>query len=304
MLQGLRRRPEPPAEVRQRVLTAVEREWRQHKRRRWRLPLAMAAAMLLAVAGAFLLTLPGDGVMLRVAESGGVRLGDHRFRQGDELLLDGNSTLIAETATRLHGASGLELRLRPGTRLNWPAPGTLVLQTGTVYVDTDGAERLQVRTPLGVVSDIGTTFMVTVREGAMEVAMREGVTSIDTEHGIYTARAGDHRGDVVTVDRDKVSSSIEPASAQRWAWIHAVHPDYRQREVVALLRVIAADLGLGLAFASPAVEAAALQSRLEGDLTGLNPQQALDVVLATSGLARAAVSGDDRLLIEFQSARD
>jgi ferric-dicitrate binding protein FerR (iron transport regulator) len=296
-------RQEPPVDVRTRVLAAVEQEWQQYKRRRWRLPAALAATVLMAVVTGLLIMRPTAAVEVRISDTGGLWVdGILHDTSGVVLSIGRGVSLEAAGGTRLV-AGHTELRLREGTRIKWLEPGAVDLERGSIYVDTRGRSRLRVHTPLGVVSDVGTTFMVTLDGDAMEVAMRDGTTMVDTPHGSYTARAGDHYGDVVTVSPERLSARAEPASAERWQWIHAVHPGYSRRDVVPLLQAIAADLGMALEFASPAVEAAALRGRLDGDLSGLAPAQALKVVLATTGLARRR-STPDRLIIEFHSRDD
>jgi ferric-dicitrate binding protein FerR (iron transport regulator) len=301
LLERAAPRPEPPAEVRDRVLAAVEQEWRQHKRRRWGMPLALAAALLVAVAGALLVTDPTDGARLRVHESAGLWVDGVLHRQsGIELTVERGTTLESDGGARLATAEDIEVRLRGGSRVRWLEADAVALEAGSIYIDTHERGHLRVQTPLGVVTDVGTTFMVTLEGGAMEVAVRAGAAAIDTEHGRYTARAGDRQGDVVTVDRQRISARREPASAGRWQWIHAVHPGYSHREVLPLLQDIARDLGLTLEFASPAVQAAALEGRLEGDISGLGPEQALEVVLATTGFTRRD-GPEEKLVIEFLS---
>ncbi len=302
LLGGVAPRPEPPDAVRDRVFVAVQGEWRRQQRRRWRIPVAMAASLLVAVAAALLTVMHRpDDVLVQITGTGGLRVNGVLHDHSDEtLVLAPASELVADGDSRLVTADGVEVRLRSGTRVTWQEPAAVALDHGAVYVDTGGRSHLQVRTPLGVVSDLGTTFMVTVGGGTMEVAMRHGTTSIDTSRGTYTAQAHGGQGDVVVVAPQQISTRTEPASAVRWQWIQSVHPGYTQREVVPLLQAIADDLGVGLEFASPEVRAAAQQSRLEGNLDGLGPEQALQVVLGTAGLARRKTS-DGTLMIEFQS---
>jgi ferric-dicitrate binding protein FerR (iron transport regulator) len=303
LLEQASPRPEPPADVRARVLAAVEREWRLHKRRRWTLPAALAAAVLAAVT-AVLMIGGAAPTELRITQTTGVWVeGVHHLQGGAEISLGHGADLEAEGPTRLVMARDVEIRLRGGTRLTWRGPGAVTLERGSIYVDTRGESSLQVHTTLGVVTDVGTRFMVTLRDGGMEVALREGSAAIDTERGTYMARAGDRAGDVVVVSRERIVTQPEPASASRWQWIHEVHPGYARREILPLLGDIADDLGLGLEFESPAVQAAALQGTLEGDLSGLDPEQALEVVLATSGFVSRRPSAG-RLLIGFQSLTD
>lgn len=307
LLEGASVRPDPPEAVRARVLAEVEREWRRHKRRRWRVPASVAATLLLAVTASFFLLRPGV-VVVEISETGGLEVNGVSHEAGAELSLPAGAALEVLGSTRLLTAEGTEVRLRAGSRLTWRHAGAVSLEDGAIYVETDGTHRLTVHTPLGVVTDVGTTFMVTLESGTMEVAMRDGIAAVDTGHGSYTARArGGRRGDVVTVSPERASARTEPASAGRWAWIHGVHPGYRRREVLPLLQDIAEDLGLRLEFASPAVQAAALQSRLEGDLAGLTPDQALEVVLGATDFSRRESRREgavETLVIGFQSPAD
>ncbi len=306
-LQSLLRRHEPrrepPDEVRARVLAAVENEWRRHKRRRWRLPLALAATLMLAVAAGLLVTLRVEPVEVYVAESHGLWI-DGALHRGGSIVVPPRARLTVDGPTRLVTDQGLELRLREDTRLTWLRPATLQLEAGSLYVATGGRTGLEVRTPMGVVRDIGTTFLVTLEGETLEVALREGAAAVATAHGTYTARSlGDHRGEVVTVSAERIIARPEPAAASRWAWTHRAHPGYRERRLVPLLRAVARDLGKPLEFATPEVEAWASQVRLEGDLEDVGPEQALEVVLATTALARLHPEVE-RLVVGFQSPED
>lgn len=300
LLEASAPRPVPPDAVRGRVLAAVEREWHRRKRRRWRLPVALAAGVLTAVAAGVLTTRPDQPVRLEVTDTTGLLVDGVLHSGAADLTLDGEAALEAVGPTRLVTGRDMEIRLRTGTRLTWLEADAVALDAGSIYVDTRNRGHLRVRTSLGVVSDLGTRFMVTLYDGGMEVALREGAAAIDTGLGSYTARVRDREGDVVIVSRERIVARAEPASAERWEWIHEVHPGYSRRQVLALLEAIADDLGLGLEFETPAVQAAALQGRLEGDISGLGPEEALEVVLATSGLVGAQPSAG-RLVIGFQS---
>lgn len=302
LLEGIAPRPEPPPAVRARVWSAVEGEWHRHKRRRWHVPAALAATLLMAVVAGFLVTSRSGEVRIQVTDTGGLWVdGILHDQAGEALTLGSDTVLETDGSTRLIAAGGVEIRLRGGTRVTWLKPSAVELEQGSIYVDTGGRSHLQVSTPLGVVADVGTTFMVTLDGDAMEVAVRDGTTSIDTDRGTYLAQAHDHEGDVVTVGPSRITASAEPASAGRWQWIHAVNPGYAHREVMPLLQAIADDLGVGLEFASPAVRAAALKGRLEGNLNGLGPEEALNVVLGATGF-EGHRAPDGTLVIEFQSA--
>jgi hypothetical protein len=227
----------------------------------------------------------------------------HHEKGGERIQVQPGTTMVADAASRLRTADGADLRLRAGTEIRWMAPDSISLETGSIYVATEGGNHIEVRTPMGVVTDIGTRFMVTLDEGALEVAMRDGITEIATDHGMYVAQADTYSGDVVRVADHRISARSEPASDNRWSWIHEVHPGYSETGVADLLNAIATDLGLPLAFSSPAVKASIMSLQLDGDISGLAPQDALQVVLGTSGL-KLLPQSEERLLIGFQSVGD
>jgi ferric-dicitrate binding protein FerR (iron transport regulator) len=156
-------------------------------------------------------------------------------------------------------------------------------------------------TPIGLIEDIGTVFMVAIDGKDVEVAMREGTTRIHTAQGILTATGDREVGDVVRISAQAAITTTEPTSSTRWDWIHGAHPGYRETSVPLLLNAIANDLGRRLAYASPGVEASVQNLRIEGDISQLSPDEALRVVLATSGLT-AVADGDHQLVIAFQSS--
>lgn len=303
LLGGVVPRREPPDEVRQRVFAQVDQAWRQRKRRRWRLPVALAASALLATVLAMLLTSPPPGVDLEVAQGGGIWVDGIFEPAGSRVTLLPGARVEARGGTRLLSRDGVEVRLRQGTQLTWLGPREVELGQGSVYVDTAGLSGMRVHTRMGVVRDIGTVFMVTLDEVAMEVAIRDGRVAIETDRGDYRAGARGLEGDVVKVDAHRIVAERAPASSDRWSWIYEVHPGYHEEAIAELLGAIAGDLGLSLEFASPEARARARERRLEGDLAGLTPREALDVVLATTGLERRD-SEPGRLVIALPSGRD
>jgi hypothetical protein len=301
LLRGISPRPEPPDDVRARVFEAVGQEWQARKSKRFRPLLALAASIAVAVIIGLTHVEFDDSFGVQLAESASLWVADeHLEAGGQQLKLVPGTAMVAEAASRLVTQTGADLRLRAGTEIHWLAPDVITLNTGSVYFATEGTASFQIRTPMGVVKDIGTRFMVTLKEGELEVAMRDGITEVATERGIYMAKADRLSGDVVRVAANRITVGPEPASDNRWAWIHDVHPGYSETGVAALLKAISGDLGLSMEFSSPAVMASVMSAQLDGDLSGLPPEDALQVVLRTSGL-QVVEEGPQRLLIGFQS---
>ncbi len=301
LLRGISPRPEPPDDVRARVFTAVEQEWQSRKSKRFRPLLAAAASVVLAVLIGVSYLNVDDSFAVELADTESLWVADQRHQAGGlQLNLVPGTPMLADEASRLVTQGGADLRLRAGTELQWLAPDAIRLTKGSIYIATEGSNRFQISTPMGVVKDIGTRFMVTLTDGELEVAMRDGITEIATDRGTYVAKADMLSGDVVRVVKNRITVRPEPTSDDRWQWIHEVHPGYSETGVADLLKAISADLGLSLAFSSPAVEASVMSAQLSGDLSGLTPEEALGVVLGTSSLKRLK---DEplRLLIGFQS---
>jgi len=300
LLRGISPRPEPPEAVRERVFAAVEREWQVRNSRRFRPLIAAAASVAVAILIGVSYLSRDQGFNLDVAATESLWVDRvHLDTGGARLQVRPGTTMVADAASRLSTGNGADLRLRAGTEVHWVDPDVISLERGSIYVATEGSNHMEVRTPMGVVTDIGTRFMVTLADGALEVAMRDGITEIATDHGNYVAQADRYSGDVVRVADNRISARSESASDDRWSWIHQVHPGYSETGVADLLNAIATDLGLPLAFSSPAVKASIMSLQLTGDISGLPPKDALSVVLGTSGL-RLVPQNEDRLLIGFQ----
>lgn len=300
MLRGMAPRPAPSEDARARVFAAVEQEWhaRQLRRRaRW---MAVAATVLIGIAVAVFVVDFDSSFEVRLADVDVLQVADVQYTMGGEQLrIDGNTGMSTRGASRLIGPDGADLRLQAGTRIRWLGPEAIALDHGAVYVATHGNTAFEVRTAMGVVTDIGTRFMVTLVDDELEVAMRQGITEIATDHGTYRARGRITQGDVVRVTDERITARAEAASDARWSWIHEVHPGYSQTRIVDLLDAIAADLGLPLEFASPAVRASIMALDLQGDISQLSPEAALQVVLGSAGIRRVDQDGE-RLLIGFQ----
>ena len=294
------RRREAPPDVRDRVFQAVEAEWRSTSRARSRWPIAAVAAVVLAafLAGA-LNWERTDPFAVQIAATRGLVVDKTRYTHGGtQIELTPGTAMVAERTSRLTGANGTEFRLRAGSAITWNSEHEIRIDAGAVYVDTHGGSGMRFETPAGTVEDIGTRFMVTVGSGQVEVAMRDGAVRMTTSHGINVARAASGVGDVLVVDNTGARKILDQTSVRRWDWILEAHPGYQETSVSRLLEAIARDLGLELEYLSPDVKAVALDARMVGDLGELQPNDALEVVLATNGLRRLETS-PGRLVIDL-----
>jgi ferric-dicitrate binding protein FerR (iron transport regulator) len=178
------------------------------------------------------------------------------------------------------------LRLAPQTKLTFAAADRATLEAGAVYFDSEGgatAARVEVRTPLGTVRDVGTQFVARLAAERLEVGVRDGrvaiaraADSIDVQPGerVSVSRGADtpRRGQIATFGAD-------------WDWAEGLAPPFAidRRPLTDFLRWVEAQTGRTLAFADAASEQAARDTVLSGSID-LPPLQKLAAVIATTDL--------------------
>lgn len=287
LFDGVEPRPRPSEAARGQAFAAVAEEWEalQARRRSARRFAAVAAtaAALAGVVGLVAVQQPASpGFKLELAQ-GHIRVDgkDHRASPEPVSVEVGEDLAIrALSPVRWAGASGTDVRIGTGTEFAWRAPGALALDSGQVYVATDGRASFAVETSRGVVTDIGTRFLVVADDERLEVAVREGQVELATPAGIKrrTAPVAPGTAQVLVAEGGAVAQRAESAGHERWNWIHAAPKGYMSRNPVAMLREIARDLGRELRFEA-GVEGALQAEELDGDFSSLAPWAALRQVV-------------------------
>lgn len=305
-------RPAAPHERKARVKDSVRAQWqrsvRSRRRRRWltRGGLGLAAVLALAsMVGLFyrprLSRAPVFAGPVAVVEtvSGTVRLlGDGRgegevLRIGD--LIAAGSVIdtgpLGRTAIRM--ASGSSLRLDRGTRLRGLTDVAVALESGAVYFDS-GAERdgepLAIRTPLGIVHDVGTLFEVRLDDGRMRLRVREGAVNLDRDGRLHDAGPGIE----LTVDAaGGLTRRSIPVFGPEWEWILTIAPTFELEgsTLDVFLEWVNRETGWQPRFVDSDSEAGASQVMLHGSVEGMRPDQALEAVLPTCGLVHQLDGG-------------
>jgi ferric-dicitrate binding protein FerR (iron transport regulator) len=218
----------------------------------------------------------------RPANAGTTLKAGAELRSGE----DGRSALELE--------NGVQLRLDSDTRLAFSDARSAVLSEGSVYVDTGAAPGSQgrefvIETAHGTVSHLGTQYLAQVDGGSLRVAVREGRVSIKSPRGSFTGLAGEQlRLSPQGLER----ASIEPY-ARDWHWVGQVVPPYQieGRSVEEFLAWTARESGHGLRFASAEARELARSTLLRGSIEGLEPERALEAVLATTNLQPRVENG-------------
>lgn len=302
LLRAAGSRPPVPAEDLERIREAARAAWRtrqerQARRRAWprRAILALAASLAVAaLAGWFWLGIPSvEATVVATVE----RLDGEAWvsTAGAERTLAVGETIEATGELRttsepvaLRTAGGRSVRVAPESRLRLTGPERLELVSGGVYVDADplGSPRgeLRLSTPAGVVEEVGTQFQVWAEdEGALRVDVREGSVSLTGDGDRYRVSGGESLsvGPGGTVERRSI-----PVTGAPWEWAVAAAPapQIEGRSLSEFLAWTGREIGREVRYATPELAAAAESIQLHGTVSGLTPDEALEVVLSGSGL--------------------
>jgi ferric-dicitrate binding protein FerR (iron transport regulator) len=284
------RRPAVPEDAARRVREAVHDEWTdaisKRRRTRWIGSAAMVAAALVMIV--VLRMMPStprpQPAPQRLVVAGGQTNGAVIYANDVYEVANGNTASLAW--------GNAILRLDGGTRIRIASPHELSLDRGAVYVDSNHAGVI-LRTPMGIVRDIGTQFEVRLAADRMRVRVREG--RVDLQHGgaTHSAEAG------VELDAD-AQGGVTPHSIARngaeWDWVVRAAPPIHLdgRTLAEVVASVTRDEGVTPVWSDAAARNAA-SMRLHGDVP-LTAVEALDTALVASGLT--ARTAGDRLIIK------
>lgn len=269
---------------------------RQRQQRKWRSAMAIAATGLLAIAVVMFMRVestvswelelamgqletqqPETDPEASILTAGTLTPGTQQMLAGTQVLATKN--------TRLHFASGAELRLAQATSIKFLAADRFELLKGRVYIDTHNRADITVVTSHGEIADIGTQYSVTQSPDGLDVAVRSGSAVLTTPSKRYQADADPTSAGIIRVTtQGVVSQRQESKSASRWDWIHTAAAGYSSHEVSRVLIQIAQDLGVALQYVSVGDQATLANVTYAGDLSKMEPKQALELVALSSGI--------------------
>ncbi len=288
-----------PAERTARVRAAVHEKWRAARRAERRVRVSgMLAAF--GTAAALFLALPGGRApapSTPVADverlSGSARVVQPETRasvplaEGDVLVAGS----VLDTSGRGRAAlraGRLTVRVDRDTRLVLLGPHALELERGAVYVDSGGeVAALEVRTPEGIVHDVGTRFEVRAGPGSLRLRVREGEVLLQRTGSSDRAVAGTE----LRVEGGRLTRRAVSPFDSDWAWAAAIAPAFELegRRLSDFLDWYARETGRAWRLA-PGLEPRK-DTILHGSVADLTPDEALQAVLPTCGLA-SRIEGD------------
>jgi ferric-dicitrate binding protein FerR (iron transport regulator) len=192
--------------------------------------------------------------------------------------------------------NGVSLRADEGSRLVIDSPRDILLIEGRIYLDTDAhtdtSAPLRVRTPLGEVHDVGTRFEVRYGDGQLRVRVRDGQVIVNA--GKDRARAGG--GMEISSSANGLVTRASAPFGSEWGWVAKSAPPFvlAGRTLSEFLDWVSREAGYAVVFEGNAA-AAASKTVLQGSINSLTPDEALEVVLPSTGLDYRVVEG--RLII-------
>jgi ferric-dicitrate binding protein FerR (iron transport regulator) len=298
--------PDPSAERTARVRAAVHREWRTGRRRRViqngvAIGLLAAAASVAAIVWirgrvenpldapgiAVAQRLQGHPFIVRPSQSGGTTT----LSLTTSIYPDDVIQTNAESRVGLQLADGSSIRIDHDSRVRFLTPVVLEVMAGTAYVATaDRSHGFEVRTAMGSLRDVGTQFEVHLTPSWLRLRVRTGTVEIRRGTVVDTAPAGTE----ATVTTTGIAVRPVPAYGSEWAWTTDLAPGFaiEGRTLGSYLDHLAAEQGWTLRYADAAVAEAAGRNILHGSVEGLSAEEALRVVLPTSGLEFRFRSGE------------
>jgi ferric-dicitrate binding protein FerR (iron transport regulator) len=304
-------REKPPAEVERELREHLRKEWRsvvaeRGRRHRQRTYVALAASIVAVAVAVWALAPrfaePGDVVATVALATGDMRVTSgwldtwHGVTGGQDL----RAGQTLETGATGRGAlalpGGISARVDHGSRLVVAAADRLVLDRGTLYVDSGSspapAVPLDVVTPTGTVRHVGTQYEVRLLDTSVQVSVRDGTIE-------WRSRRGDVEhsgsGEQLTITSDgRVERTSVPAYGAAWDWTLEAAPtiDIEGLPLAQFLAWAARETGRAVVYASPQAEAEAAGIVVHGSIAGLTPAEALDAVLATTSVHANASGGD------------
>ncbi|MCW8131149.1 MAG: FecR domain-containing protein [Planctomycetota bacterium] len=289
-------RVDPPRERRERAMEAVRAEWllavKARRKKRWIVwSIASAAA---ALVGAVTLYGALDSIhrksgavvakLERVTGAAEIVSGTERrpATPGTELRSGERLETPKGVRAALTAANGASLRVDEGSRVLAVGETAFLLEAGAVYLDSERKAGFEIRTALGDTRDIGTQFEVRL-DGSLVVRVREGKIELKRGAEKFQAAAGEQ---LTAPSAGPIARDPVPVTGPLWDWATSVAPLFKMdgQPAKAFLAWVCHEKGWTLAYADPRAETTAGTAVLRGAFENASPEDALDAVMAVSGL--------------------
>lgn len=186
--------------------------------------------------------------------------------------------------------SGLDLRINQQTVLQL-FQDRVLLQTGQIYISTNKTatheSSVKIVTPLAEIQHVGTQYLVEMGPDGVATLVREGEIRVKLDAQEINASAEEEYATKITVSNDlQLNEQRADKSGSDWNWILKSAPAFNieGHSAFDFLQWASRETGLKLVFDNPHTKTHAKLSQLSGDISMLNPDEAIEPVLATTRL--------------------
>jgi len=220
-----------------------------------------------------------------------------RAAGGTPVLPEDRVRTAADGGLRIQLATGPGLRVAANTELRWLGADRVELVKGAVFVDSgarlDESAPLAIETRHGVVSHLGTRYLVRVTDTAVDVRVREGRVTVDAAGRKMIAGSGELI--VVSRGRPPVKGS-DAGHGEAWQWIEQLADPFpiENHTLAEFFDWVASETGVSVRYAS-GTEEVARRTVLHGRPQVATPREALATVIQTSDLQATLVDGELRV---------
>jgi ferric-dicitrate binding protein FerR (iron transport regulator) len=242
-------------------------------------PTPPAARLVAATGGTVAVIAPGATGATAAPDS--TRGAPGRVSVGDAVAIGAALETGDGVMAALALADGGDVRLNQRTALRLTDARELRIDRGAVYIDSgNGGAAVIVRTPVGVVRDVGTQFEVGLANGVWRVRVRAGSIRYDRGDAQHAAAAGSEL--LVHPDGSLVTRPA-PTYGADWDWVVRAGPPFRVegQTLAAFLDWVSRESGRRLEFADERIRG---ETILHGSIDGLTAEEALGVILPACGL--------------------
>lgn len=285
---------QPPAEMAARVKASVRETWVEETTSR-QTPWAYRAAAAAVLSIGLVFTLQGPEEIPSVATvDAGLQaievLSDNQqwTRTSGERLSEGSIIRVnGDTPVSLTFNDGMNVRAKPGTRLQLSSSHEITLNQGSIYLDSYDIEQpvpFAVTTAFGTARDIGTQFMVSLNDAdAWSVQVRDGQVNIADDDHSMSLRSGE--AITISAENDVSERSVSTHDAS-WQWSESARPIYNieGRYLSDYLLWASRETGRELRFRSESARQSAISTKVHGTIDGLSARESLNQVLKITDL--------------------
>ena len=262
------------------------------RRQKLRVAVGICAVLVFGLFFSFLSPWQSDQ-QIRIAQLSGL---SGQMRLNGEIVPTQQSATAIDSGSRIETATAsfarlryqqADIRLAENTTL-YLFEDKISLTSGEIYIDSQSKKGRNILViAKGVyIRDIGTQFLVSTSANGVISRVREGSIAVKFDAIEHIAKADSTARQIEITSNGSTRMSEIPAFGDEWDWIMNQSPAFHLDGSSALefLQWVSDESGRPLVFASQLARETAEKTILHGDINGIHPEVAVDLVLASTQL--------------------